>query len=64
MQTQKKENHWVEETENKRTTHPSEMLVRDREKENLRRKENIHCHLRYGYFVAINQIVMTTVHML
>ena len=31
------------------------------ERYNLRKKENIHCHLRYGYFVVVNQIAMTTV---
>jgi hypothetical protein len=26
--------------------------------------EKIHCHLRWGYFVNVNQIVMTTVEFL
>ena len=34
------------------------------ERTNLRRKEKIPCKFRYGYFVAINQIVMSTVHIL
>jgi len=29
------------------------------ERKNLRKSENIQCHLRYGYSVAVNQIVMT-----
>jgi hypothetical protein len=28
---------------------------------NLHKRQNIHCHLRNGYFVNINQFVMTTV---
>ena len=56
--------HWVQDTENKTTTHYSEMLVVIEERTNLRRKEKIPCNFRYGYFVAINQIVMSTVHIL
>jgi hypothetical protein len=36
-------------------------LVGDRGNTKLRTKENIHCHLRYGYFGMVNQIVMATV---
>jgi hypothetical protein len=32
------------------------------ERKPLRKKEKIHCHLRYRYFLAVNQIVMTTNH--
>jgi hypothetical protein len=31
------------------------------ERKNLRKKEKIYCNLRYGYFVMVNMIVMTTV---
>jgi hypothetical protein len=31
------------------------------ERTNIRIEEKIHCHLRYGYFVMVNEIVMTTV---
>jgi hypothetical protein len=31
------------------------------ERTNIRIEEKIHCHLRYGYFVTVNEIVMTTV---
>jgi len=34
------------------------------ERKHLRNKEKIHCHLRYWYFVMVNQIVMTTVEIL
>ena len=30
-------------------------------RKHLRKKEKIHCHLRYGYFITVNKIVMTTV---
>jgi hypothetical protein len=36
------------------------VLVMIEERKNLREKENIYYHLRYGYFVTVNQIEMTT----
>jgi len=36
----------------------------DRGKKSLRKKEKIHCHLRYEYFVTVNQKVITTVEFL
>jgi len=37
---------------------PSIVLVVIDDRSNLRKKLKIHCHLRYGYSVAVNQIVM------
>lgn len=31
------------------------------ERKNESKKEMIHCHLTYGYFVVVNQIVITSV---
>jgi hypothetical protein len=38
-------------------------FVRDRGKKNIcvKERKKIHCQLRNGYFVAVNQILMTTV---
>ena len=36
-------------------------LIGDRGKKKYTQKEKLHCRLRYKYFVAVNQIVMTTV---
>ena len=38
--------------------------IADRGKRNLRYKERVHCHLRYGYFVTVTQIVITTVELM
>ena len=40
---------------------PVKVLAVIEERKHLRKKEKIHCHLRYGYFLTVNQIVMTTV---
>jgi hypothetical protein len=65
MRTQKKQTPFGTKPQKTKTkTHSSEMLVVIEERKNLRRKEKIPCNFRYGNFVAINQIVMTTVHIL
>jgi hypothetical protein len=38
-----------------------QVLTVIKERKHLRKKNKIHCHLRYGYFVTVNQIVVTTV---
>ena len=43
------------------TVKSSESFGSEREKKNIRKKGKIHCHLRYGYFVTVKQIVMTIV---
>ena len=39
----------------------SELKSSEREKKNIRKKGKIHCHLRYRYFVTVNQIMMMIV---
>jgi hypothetical protein len=39
---------------------PVKVLTGIEERKHLRKKQTIHCHLRYGYFVTVNQIVMAT----
>ena len=34
------------------------------ERKHLHQKYKIHCHLRYGYFVLVHQIVLMTVQFL
>jgi hypothetical protein len=43
------------------TVIPVKVLAVIEVRKHLREKSKIHCHLRYRYFVAVNQIVMTTV---
>ena len=38
--------------------------IADRGKRTLRYKERVHCHSRYGYFVTVTQIVITTVELM
>ena len=40
---------------------PVKVMVMIEERKNLRKKSKIHCQFRYGYFISVNQIVMTTV---
>jgi hypothetical protein len=36
-------------------------LVGDKGKEKIRKRENIHSYLRIGYFVTVNQFMITTI---
>jgi hypothetical protein len=40
---------------------PVKVLAVITDRKHLHKMWKIHCHLRYGYFLAVNQIVMTTV---
>ena len=51
----------MSESERGRGRFGSELKSSEREEKNIRKKGNIHCHLRYRYFVMVNQIVMTIV---
>ena len=41
-------------------SNPVKTLAVIEERKHLRKKSKIHCHLSYGYFETVNQIVMTT----
>ena len=40
---------------------PVKVLAVTEERKHLRKKSKIQCHLRYGHFVTVDQIMMTTV---
>ena len=46
------------------TVKSGKSLGSDRGKKIVHKKSKIHCHLRYGYFVMVNQILMTKVEFL
>ena len=46
---------WQHKMDNPETMKSSESFGNEREKKNIRKKGNICCHLRYGYFVTVNR---------
>ena len=61
--------HWAHDTKGRQIKQkhlysPVKALSVIEKRKSIRKEEKIHCHLRYRYFVTVNQIMMTTVELL